>query len=350
VDGGQSPLAALRRLFEELGLNASQARVLAALLSIKEAPATQVPRLAEVPRTRAYVLLDELRERGLARPLPVDGPARWEAAPAEQVVDRLRTAQIDKFERTLTARRDVEEARLRDRLDELEKEREHRRRQVEEMAERVNQMLANEVVGDRGLPPIVVPHLTITNGILQVGNQYLRLVEEVESELLVINRGPYGVVLVAPEIVEALRRGVRIRTLYMEAEVMAPGMEDLRQSVEGYRDAGVETRVVDAITLALAVFDRKTVLCGLEDSEDPLPGSPTHMRIDHAGYAAQQADLFDHYWTLSRPYPEDRTPRSDDAGDDDVDVDLVGRSSAARRGHATAPALSGTGSPSDRRP
>lgn len=90
-------LEALRRDLEELGLSTYQARVLLALLGAGSATPAQLARLADVPRTSTYQVLDQLHTQGLAERLPGDGPAVWISRGPDEVLAGLEAAQEERL-------------------------------------------------------------------------------------------------------------------------------------------------------------------------------------------------------------------------------------------------------------
>jgi len=321
------PLAVLRQLFEDLGLNGSQSRVLAALVDQRHAPAAQLHRMADVPRTSVYTLLEELRVGGLARQLPIDGPARWVPADPEDLVTRLRDSQLNKIATASESRRAVHEQRLRDQ----DSEDHQRRAHVESLTGRLRNLVSTPGVLGREGPAAAYPYMEVLSGPIQLSDQYVRCLRAARSEVLVLNRGPYGEIQVEPAVLEALDRGVKIRALYVEDELSHPDAEGLREVLGVYHKAGVQGRVVDAIPMGLAIFDCRSVLYALCDSLAPTPGGPTAVHTSHPEFGELQAAVFARYWEHSRPFPMQLGTRPSAEPDDDVEVNLVGRSSRRAR-------------------
>lgn len=262
-------LQGLQRDLEELGLNGSEARVVVALLQVQQATGTELARLSGVPRTAVYPVLDQLRTKGVIHSV-VGRATLWASPGPDAILERLYALQQQ-------------------RLEALEATRERARRAVAEMA-------LDE-------PSASFPSLHVLRGLAQLSDLYLRLLGQARSEVLVCNRGPYGRVAVAPEVIDMLARNVSARALYEARDLDDPEQEAFREVVEAYHRAGVEGRVVDRLPLAYAVFDRTDVLFSLDDPELPLTVSSVPVHICHAGFAAAQADMFEHYWSAATPYP-----------------------------------------------
>jgi sugar-specific transcriptional regulator TrmB len=72
---------------KDLGLAEYQARVYLALLDLGSATASQIPTLSRVPRTRIYVTMAQLHEKGLVNIIP-ERPLRYEPIPISDYLMR----------------------------------------------------------------------------------------------------------------------------------------------------------------------------------------------------------------------------------------------------------------------
>lgn len=75
------------RKLQELGLAEYQARVYLALLDLGSATASQIPPISKVPRTRIYVTMAQLHEKGLVNIIP-EKPLRYEPIPFSEYLTR----------------------------------------------------------------------------------------------------------------------------------------------------------------------------------------------------------------------------------------------------------------------
>ncbi|HET7487135.1 MAG TPA: helix-turn-helix domain-containing protein [Acidimicrobiales bacterium] len=272
----------IRRELEDLGLSPYEARVLLALLRLGSATSAELAQASGVPRTSAYQVLEELGRKRLVEQVPGGRAAVWACPGVDLVFDRLDAAQEERLRehRTVTAR--------------LRKE------------------LAQPAPPTAAVTP---PFVHLMRGATEVRAVYDRLLAGARDEVLVFNRPPYsttdaetrltpddrtGQDEVNPIVLAALRRGVRFRVLYVASHWEAPDAEPFRAAMATYHRAGVEGRLVDELPLKLAVADRAAVLTALPDPVQEI-GYPTNLFIDHAGFAALQADGFDHRWTSARP-------------------------------------------------
>lgn len=277
----------IRSAFEAFGLNGHQARVLLALLRLGSASPAQLARLAEVHRTSAYPVLQELRARGLAQQVPGQS-AVWTSPGADEVLNLLRTAH------------------------------EERLREVKSRIEATRELLA-QVVPDTQAP--TVPYVQIISTAAHARTLYDRLLAEAEHEVLVLNRPPYSAAVernkadrsfvessgrdeVNPVVLDALARGVSIRVLYEASSWKDPEAESFRASMAAYHRAGVQGRLVDELPMKLVMADRRATLFALADPVMREVGFPMNLLVEHEGYAALQADAFEHRWASARPCPK----------------------------------------------
>lgn len=280
---GATALEAARRELEELGLSSYEARVLLAVLRLGSANSAELAKVSGVPRTSAYQVLEELGDKRLVERVPGGRAAVWTSPGTDLVFDRLDAAQ---------------EARLRD----------HRARTA-----RLRKALSEPPATAGAVSP---PFLHTVQGAAEVRSVYDRLLAGAAAEVLVFNRPPYSTTAnvvkttddpagqdeVNPLVLEALARGVRFRALYQESQWSDPESAEFRRAMDVYHRAGVDARLVDELPTKLAVADRATVLLALPDPVQQI-GFPTNLFIDHAGFAALQADAFEHRWASARPLP-----------------------------------------------
>lgn len=71
----------------DLGLTEYQARVYLTLLDLGAATASQIPSLSRVPRTRIYVTMAQLHEKGLVNIIP-ESPLKYEPVPISEYLNR----------------------------------------------------------------------------------------------------------------------------------------------------------------------------------------------------------------------------------------------------------------------
>ncbi len=87
----------IKRLLD-FGLTEYQARVYLALLDLGVATASQIPSISRVPRTRIYVTVQQLHEKGLAEIIP-ETPLRYKPVPFQDFVAHLAQENRERAER-----------------------------------------------------------------------------------------------------------------------------------------------------------------------------------------------------------------------------------------------------------
>jgi sugar-specific transcriptional regulator TrmB len=84
-------------VLEKLGLSGYQAKTLVSLLKCGEAKASEVSELSGVPRAKVYEVLDQLADLGLVDKIPTR-PVKFRARRPEEVVERLRRNIMMEYE------------------------------------------------------------------------------------------------------------------------------------------------------------------------------------------------------------------------------------------------------------
>jgi len=273
VPDGAEPQT-LPRTFEELGLSPYEARVLLALLRAGSARSSHLARLAEVPRTSAYAVLESLADRRLVHRVPGDGPSVWATPGPDEVLARLEAAL---------------EAAQHERL------REHRARTTD-----ARRLLA-ATMPEPGA--IALPYVHFVRGAANVKRAYEQLMADADEELVLFNRPPYSwdPGTVNPAVLDMLHRSVSTRVLYQAAQWDAPNAQDFRQHHAPYHDAGVQGRVTQRLPMKLAVADRRVALVCMDGPEGVGGSYPTTLLIEDPGFAIAQAWCFEFLWQDARP-------------------------------------------------
>lgn len=262
----------LHRAFEGLGLTPYQARLVVALQQAGSANCVDLARLAGIPRTSTYQVLDELDSKGLASRLPGDGPAVWTSVGRKESLDRLVELEAERLDK------------------------------VKARAGSLAELLDRLLPSDRS---VSLPYVQVIHDPSRVAPLYQQLLSRTEHELLVFNRPPYSRPIgpVQKIIVDTVHRA-RARALYQAAQAEDADYTTWHHEMEAYHEAGVEGRVVDQLPIKLAIFDRQSTLLTLDDPVLPQVGFPITLHIDHPGYSSVQANAFENLWGSATPYEE----------------------------------------------
>lgn len=263
-------LARLQPVFEELGLNGYQARVLLALLQVGSATAVQLARLSGVPRTSVYPVLNELEAKRLIS--QVAGKSTSWVSPGEEVV-----------------------------LDRLYAEHKARFSNLEDRIEGARQMLA-----ELAFPTATaaMPYVHVIHSAPQSRLAFEQALSATTSELLMFTRPPWSWPKGSGNetVLGTLARGVKARALYQASDLADPHGASARAELDAYHSAGTSGRVLEELPMKLAIFDRQVALLALSDPKLADVGFPTSLLVEHPGYAALQAVAFDQLWSDAQPY------------------------------------------------
>ncbi|HUP68226.1 MAG TPA: helix-turn-helix domain-containing protein [Acidimicrobiales bacterium] len=272
--GGRASADTLVAEFQDLGLSPYEARVLTVLLEVGSANSVQLARLAKVPRTSTYAILESLGDKGVVQRLPGEGPATWTAVARDDVLERL--------EAVLAA---AQEERLR----------QHRARSA-----RVREVLAQALPEAPATPRAYIHLLTCAS---QARAAEERLMNEATAEVLGFRRAPWPTPADEPDATlrGAPGRGVSTRMLYQAAQVEDPEAESVRELLAADQGAGVENRVVDELATRFMVGDRRVAVVAMMDPFMFDAGFPVTIVIEHPGVAQLLAELFELKWAAARP-------------------------------------------------
>lgn len=271
--GGGATADTLVAEFQDLGLSPYEARVLTVLLEVGSANSVQLARLAKVPRTSTYAILESLGDKGVVQRLAGEGPAVWAAVARDDVLERL--------EAVLAA---AQEERLR----------QHRARSA-----RVREVLAQALPEAPAAPRAYIHLLTCAS---QARAAEERLMNEATAEVLGFCREPWPVPPDEPDATlrGAPGRGVSTRMLYQAAQVEDPEAEPVRELLAADQGAGVENRVVDELATRFMVGDRRVAVVAMMDPFMFDAGFPVTIVIEHPGVAQLLAELFELKWAAAR--------------------------------------------------
>lgn len=253
------------------GLTDNECRAYLALLRFgQQTPAELAPRAA-VSRGRVYQVLGEMCRKGFATELPGNtrsfAPVDPQIALGAIVEDRrMKVAETEALLGSLC-----------------------------------EELLALEPASLSRLPAIDVlarPE--------QISQRFEQLQTEAHEEILLFSKAPRVVGAPNAGELEALRRGVRVASVYERAEF---GEAASIHELEGFVRAGEEARVIDWLPMKLAIFDRRRALMPLASTHDPaLPFTPAV--VHDAGLAVTLASAFDHYWERAEPVSLEALPEA----------------------------------------
>jgi len=251
-----------------LGLNKYQAKAYIALIQRPVFTASELAEVADIPRARVYDTLESLIALGFCSELPGNIRRFVATHPREAIEGLLREQE----RRAAAARAFAEE-------------------------------LATIFEKSRG-EQNPLDYIEVLRDNTQINQRFASFQREAAREILIFNKKPYSTLIIENDAgLEALRRGVRMRSLYEHAALEDPVFA---AGIASFVEAGEEARFVDQLPLKLAIFDSARVILPLQD---PIPGrfSLTTLVIHHPSLARTLAMAFEALWQTALPYTEEMT-------------------------------------------
>lgn len=253
---------------EELGLSTAEAQVYLALLrSSGGLGASTVATATGIQRTSIYPVLDALLEKGMVERGAGYG-RRFTAVRPRQALPSLIV-------------REKEELSNRERL-------------AEELVGKL------ESVTEPFDPTAEVEVIQVLRDPRLIAERFERLELEAERQIEIFCKPPVYGRIDNPAQNKAMRRGVRIRSVYEQTAINDPALEPY---LPKWIAAGEEARVYEGeLPHKLAVFDRQNVLMPLVTPS----GQGSTLFIRHPQLAMSLGMLFDSFWERSKPFPVGR--------------------------------------------
>jgi len=139
-------------------------------------------------------------------------------------------------------------------------------------------------------------------GLATIGNFLASLVSDAEDELLTAQpqdrRGVKQLGEVGAREIAALKRGVKMRTLYQHA---ARRGADTRKYVAAVTAAGAEVRTLDEFFNRLIVVDRRIAIIPSHE------GLTAAMVVSDKSMVGYLVDMFERHWERARPFTSSET-------------------------------------------
>ncbi len=262
-------MRALHRLeLEELGLSSSEAQVYLALLRTSGGlGASAVASATGIQRTAIYPILDALLEKGMVERGAGYG-SRFTAVAPKRALPSL-------------IAREKEELANRERL-------------AGELADKL------ELVAEPFDPNAEVEVIQVLRDPRLVAERFERLELEAERVIEIFCKPPVIGRLDNPAQAKAMRRGVRVRSVYECSALNDPALEP---HLPKWIAAGEEARFYDGeLPHKLALFDRQSILMPLVTPK----GQGSTLFIRHPQLGMSLGMLFDSFWQRAKPFPANR--------------------------------------------
>ena len=252
----------------ELGLTSYEARAYVALIGRDTSTASEVARLAGVPRQRVYDVLGSLVGKGLAATRPGD-VVKYSAEPPALAVERLVEAH-------------------RERLAHLE----------EGAAAVIEELSPAYEDGQQQTHPL--EYIEVLRDRRAINERFQELLSAVEREILVFTKPPYATP--PQDNVE----GLEVTRAHVARCVYELSVFDEPETVEGVRrfiEAGEEARFVPELPLKLVIIDETMVMFAMED---PVAGRSelTVGVVEHSSLAQLLKLAFNAVWEAGLTFEE----------------------------------------------
>jgi hypothetical protein len=251
----------------EIGLSEREAKLYRAMLLAPDRTASELQKLAAIPRTKIYETLTRMVERKLCIERQVGSSKRYSP------IDPRHLIEIRK----------------------------------EELAKQVSEMdrLKNDLseMYDRPRPePVSLEYLEVLRTRHQVGQRIDYLVESCTNQLLVFTKLPL-IVQTDEEANQAtmssLRRIKEVRSVYEFGYGLQP---DWRRYIAKWREAGEHSRFVHKLPTKLLIFDCFHTVLLVRDTAQP--DFEASILISNREIALAFRMLFEHVWSEAIPFEE----------------------------------------------
>jgi HTH-type transcriptional regulator, sugar sensing transcriptional regulator len=259
---------------KQMGFSDYEAKCYLALFERDSLTASEVSILAGVPRPNAYEALGKLTAKGLCMAVPGKTKKFTVADP-----EYLREKQLEKLHQTnLTIQENIDS-------------------------------VAGELLPlykRRSFDDSPLDYMEILKDPYQVHRKVIRLCNDAQDEIMAFSKPPYAFSNKkqreeqrTPQY-EALRRGVKVRTIY---ELPSDDNEKMAifDAARPFLELGERARAIAELPIKLVVFDRKTVLFALVD---PVIGRPsvTSLVAEHRALAQSFSVMFESFWEKALDY------------------------------------------------
>jgi sugar-specific transcriptional regulator TrmB len=285
--------------FKDMGLTSYEVKCYLSLLERDTLTVSEVSKLAAIPRPNAYEALEKLMSKGLCAAKP--GATKQYSASDPSLLEENLLVQLQ--EEAETEMDDLKEDLTR-RLKRKEKEILERTEAARQNVGKLITELRPQYDKSR-LETNPMDYIEIIKDPTQIHRRFIELIGAVQENLVGFTKPPWTVQRkkyneqVNPQS-EAVRRGVRIRTIYQ-----MPTDEDEKNWLFGIADdtakEGMEVRVLERLPMKLMIFDWRTVLFSLEDPVSRHP-SLTSAVIQHHALAQSLKILFETLWERAEDY------------------------------------------------
>jgi len=254
----------------KIGFSEREVKTYLALLDWPGSSAADIQRLAQVPRSKTYEILEKMVARGYCTEWKEGGKKFYRATSPESLQKLLSTQWTREIEKRQTIAQEV--------FDGLQAR--YRSTRLYQNLEKI-EVIRNKV---------------------QINRQYITLLSETRHSLDSFNRSPYA--CVEPDVLKeqekeskrCLDAGVEIRTIYMRE----PEHWDwLYPSIQRSIEEGEIARIAEYLPLKMYISDGKKVMMALPMFDGSKDSDFTMVILEDAGVCDSYAMLFETIWATA---------------------------------------------------
>lgn len=246
-----------------IGLTEYEAKAYYAMLQKSGLSASELSKLAGVPRTRIYEVVNNLINKGFCTQL--EGKIKKFKAISPQFAF---TDLIENYEDELTRKRNA----------------------INDLSQNLQPIYDNEKEADTNLDYLEI--IKERNHVLEKIN---RLGDTASEEIMTMNKPPYAV-----NFELACERGTVMHNPNLKYKFVSE-KEDLKDPnfvkfLQLWENIGAEIRIVDEVPVKLVIFDQRAVLFSLPEKVSTTP-KYTSLIIDHEALAKLYVKIFNVYFS-----------------------------------------------------
>lgn len=282
----------------ELGLTNYEARIYLALIKKNQLPATEIARIAKIPRTRVYDDLKSLEAKGLCQSIKEKKKLYSAVAPSQ-----LRDVLVEKEEEKIYFKRQKLELKLKkDKEDLTEKV-----KNVDSLVEKLSPVYASNSEQD-----FIFNYVELMRGHYHVANRYEQLFKECKKELLaVVSLKLTGLDEEYSEEIEhqmkfaedRLKKGLTVKSIYGISHNNEEQNKLMFKIIDISIAAGEQIKVMKNPPMRMFIFDEEIAMFTLSDRAGDVSSYVTQV-VKNRMMAKSLKMLWESLWEKAEDYNE----------------------------------------------
>ncbi len=291
-----------------LGLTNYEVGIYTSLLQKKQLSATEIARLANIPRTRVYDDLKSLEDKGLCQ--VVKGKKKLFSA-----VDplQLKDVLLRIGEEKIKLKREKLEQEIEKEKDKLELTIKREKENLTLKIKNVDKLIENlsPIYEENKDKDFVLDYIEVLKNTTQVERKFKQLVNESETEILSLVKHRAGTYFKRKNLINqqvkfgtnAIKKGLVVRCIYEPSPDEAENKFLFENIIDKYAVSGERIKIMKELPMKMAIFDEKAAIFSLSD---PVPRNPqsTSQIVRHPVMAKSLKILFETLWNQAEDYDE----------------------------------------------